>query len=179
MIISGEKVYLRAVEEHDNEMLLELINDPQTEMMLGGSSWPVSKAGQLNWFRRLEESRDILRCIVVEKDTNKAVGTVMLSDISQKNGVAQIHIKLVSDGGRGKGYGYDAITSMISYAFRELRLQCVYAEVVSYNNPSMRLFEKCGFQKEGILRSRVYKGGGYKDLISFSILANDVEVRMV
>ena len=38
MIIQGDKVVLRAVEESDNAMLLSLINDPDTEMMLGGSS---------------------------------------------------------------------------------------------------------------------------------------------
>ena len=107
MIINGEKITLRAVEASDNDMLLSLINDPETEMMIGGSSWPVSQSDQISWFEKQEKTQDILRCIVVVKESETAVGTVILSDINQKNGTAQIHIKMSKDGGRGKGYGTD------------------------------------------------------------------------
>ena len=94
MFIYGDNVVLRAVEENDNAMLLSLINDPDTEMMLGGSSWPVSEAEQLKWFEMQERNRDVLRCVVALKDDGKAIGTLILSDIDQKNGTAQIHIKM-------------------------------------------------------------------------------------
>ena len=38
MNIVGERIILRAIEEQDNEILLELINDPKTERMIGGYS---------------------------------------------------------------------------------------------------------------------------------------------
>lgn len=47
MNILGKKIILRAVESEDNAMLLSLINDPDIELMFGGSSWPVSKREQL------------------------------------------------------------------------------------------------------------------------------------
>lgn len=174
MIIYGEKIVLRAVEAEDNDMLLELINDPETETMLGGSSWPISRAEQLSWFEKQEKKQDVLRCIVAIKETEKAVGTVILSDINQKNGTAQIHIKMSNDGGRGKGYGTDAIKTMIKYALAELRLNCIYAEILTYNEISKHLFEKCGFKQEGVLRSRVYKGGKYVDVLSYSILKSEL-----
>lgn len=37
MIIQGEKVILRALEKNDADLLLDIINDPDTENMLGGS----------------------------------------------------------------------------------------------------------------------------------------------
>lgn len=99
MLIYGENIFLRAIEEDDNEMLYLLINDPDTEAMLGGSSWPVSKAEQLKWFEMQEKNRKELRCIVALKENYKAVGIVILSDIDQKNGTAQIHIKMSPVGG--------------------------------------------------------------------------------
>lgn len=173
MFIYGEKIVLRAVEESDNIMLLSLINDPDTEMMLGGSSWPVSETEQLKWFERQEQSRDVLRCVVALKDEGKAIGTLILSDINQKDGTAQIHIKMSKDGGRGRGYGTDAVNTLVGYAFRELRLHCVYANILSYNAASVRLFEKCGFSRDGILRSRVFKGGSFVDVYTYSILKED------
>lgn len=173
MIICGEKILLRAIEATDNQMLLALINDPDTEMMLGGSSWPISEAEQLKWYDNQEKTRDILRCIIAARDQEKeAVGTVILSDIDEKNGTAQIHIKILRDA-RGKGYGTDAIKTAVAYAFKELRLNCIYAHILSYNEPSIRLFSKCNFKKEGILRSRIYKGGSFVDVYSFSIIKED------
>lgn len=171
MVIIGEKIILRGVESCDNKMLLSLINDPDTEMMLGGSSWPVSESEQLQWFERQEKSKTSLRCIIaLKEDESNAVGTMILSEIDQKNGTGHIHIKMSKDGGRGKGYGTDALRSMTRYAFDELRLHCIFANILSYNEVSIRLFEKCGFQRDGVLRSRIYKKGQYFDMLAYSII---------
>lgn len=173
MLINGEKIVLRAIEREDNVVLLALINDPETEMMLGGSSWPVSEREQIQWYEQLEKNRNILRGIVALKDDSKAIGTVILSDIDHKNGTAQIHIKMTAGEARGKGYGTDAVKTLVGYAFRELRLNCIYAEILSYNTPSVKLFEKCGFQKDGVLRARVYKNGQFVNVYSYSVLKDD------
>ena len=173
MNIQGEKIVLRAVEEADNAMLLSLINDPDTEMMLGGSSWPVSESEQLKWFEHQERSRDVLRCIVALKEDGKAIGTIILSEIDQKNATGHIHIKMSKDVGRGKGYGTDAVNTMVQYAFEELRLNCIYANILSYNEASIRLFERCGFKRDGILRRRVFKKGQFYDLFYYSRLISD------
>lgn len=51
-----------------------------------------------------------------------------------------------------------------------MRLNCIYATIISYNYVSIRMLEKCGFEKEGILRERVFKGGKFIDLLEYSIL---------
>ena len=171
MNILGEKVILRAISMEDSQLLLDLINDDDTESMLGGYSFPVSAEQQKRWIAELSTRTDILRCIVACKDdVNVGVGTVILSDIDYKNGTAQIHIKLASNIGRGKGFGTDAVNTMVKYAFKELRLHCVYADVLEYNIPSQKLFAKCGFEKDGVLRARVYKNGKYVNVFSFSRL---------
>ena len=172
MLIYGERIVLRAVEAEDNAMLLSLINDPDVEMMLGGSSWPVSEAAQLKWFDQLERTKDILRCIIATPETGEAVGTIILSEIDQKNGTGHIHIKMTKNA-RGRGYATDAINTLVKYAFDELRLHCIYANILVYNEASVRLFEKCHFQRDGLLRARVYKKGKYIDVFSYSRLADE------
>lgn len=173
MLIYGEKIVLRAVEKADNTMLLSLINDPDTEMMLGGSSWPVSESDQLKWFEHQEHSRDVLRCIVALQNDGRALGTIILSDIDQKNATGHIHIKMLKDGGRGRGYGTDAVKTMVRYAFEELRLNCIYANILAYNDASIKLFERCRFKKDGVLRQRVYKKGKFVDMLAYSILITE------
>lgn len=173
MFIYGEKIVLRAVEETDNPMLLSLINDPDTEMMIGGSSWPVSKIEQLKWFENQERRRDVFRCIVALQDNGEAIGTLILSDIDQKNATGHIHIKMSRNGGRGKGYGTDAVNTIVRYAFEELRLNCIYANILVYNKVSIKLFERCGFKRDGVLRQRVYKQGRFVDMLAYSRLISD------
>lgn len=174
MNILGEKVVLRAMTGEDNALLLEMINDPETEKMLGGSSFPVSAEGQASWIAAQSGRTDILRCIIADRNTpEKGIGTVILSDIDSKNGTAQVHIKLAGSS-RGGGYGTDALNTVVEYAFRHMRLHCVYAQVLSYNERSQKLFQKCGFVKEGVLRARVFKDGLYVDVLSYSCLNDDV-----
>lgn len=174
MNIYGEKVILRAVGIEDTDMLLTLINDPDTERMLGGNSFPVSKEAQQKWISGLADEKNILRCIISDrKSLEPGLGTIILSDIDMKNGNAQIHIKMAEERGRHKGYGTDALQTIVKYAFNEMRLNCVYAEILEYNIPSQKLFEKCGFYKEGIMRSRVYKDGSYVDVLLYSKLQKD------
>ena len=170
MYIYGEKILLRALEERDNSLLRELMNDPQTEKMVCGASWPVSENDQLRWFRELRNTPHMLRCTVESIETGEAVGTLILSDIDHRSGTAELHIKLAASC-RGKGYGTDCIRTVVGYAFRELRLNCVYANILEYNTASQKLFEKCGFHKDGVLRARVFKDGAFHDVIAYSLLA--------
>jgi len=177
MYILGDKIVLRGVEPYDNAMLLSLINDPDTEMMLGGGSWPVSESEQLKWFDNQEQNKRSLRCIISQKEDIKlAIGTIILSDIDTKNGCGHIHIKMSKDGGRGCGYGTDAVKALTRYSFNELRLNCIYANILTYNDISIRLFEKCGYKREGVLRSRIYKNGNFFDVYSYSIVQNDLRL---
>ena len=173
MNIQGKNVVLRAISMKDANLLIELINDAETEKMLGGSSFPVSLEGQEKWIAAHAGRTDVLRCIVALKENEEGIGTVILSDIDTKNGVAQVHIKMDKQRGRGKGYGSDALNAIANYAFDEMRLNCIYADVLEYNTVSQKLFEKCGFHRDGVLRSRVFKGGRYINVVSYSRLKED------
>ena len=52
-------------------------------------------------------------------------------------------------------------------------MNCVYCRVKEDNIASQKMFEKCGFVKEGCLRSRVYRQGRYFDFYEYSILKSE------
>lgn len=173
MLIKGKKVLLRAIELSDAEVLQQMINDEEIEKMMLGYSFPVARHQQIKWIENLSNERNVFRAMI---DVNGvAIGTVILSDIDMKNGTAEIHIKLANSSERGKGYGTDAISAMLSYAFKELRLNCVICRVKEDNVASQKMFEKCGFVKDGCLRSRVYREGKYYDFYEYSILKSEYD----
>ena len=174
MIIKGKHVELRAIELEDAEMLQRMMNDSEIEGMMWGYSFPVSRHGQVDWIQKQSNDKSTFRAII--DVSGLGIGTIILSDIDMKNGNAEIHIKLADANMRGKGYGTDAVRALTNFALNELRLNCVYCRVHADNIASQKMFLKCGFKQEGVLRSRVFKDGVYHDFNQYSILKSDVEV---
>lgn len=172
MFIKGRKVLIRAIELSDAELLREMINDEEIEQMMWGYSFPVAKHQQVSWIENLSRNNDAIFRGMIDVN-NVSVGTVILSDIDMKSGTAEIHIKLAKSSDRGKGYGKDTVLTMLCYAFNELRLNCVYCRIKEDNIPSQKLFESCGFTKEGCLRARVYRQGRFYDFYEYSILRTE------
>lgn len=61
-----------------------------------------------------------------------------------------------------------AVKLVTRLGFDELKLKRIYAHVFSYNKASMRVLEKSGYQKEGLLRKYIKKGNAYKDAYLFA-----------
>ena len=103
MNIYGKKVYLRAMELSDMEIYRKMTNDPNTERLLGGWSFPVSVKEQMAWYENAVVDKKNLRFTIVVQDTEEVIGMVNLVDIDWKNGSAFQGIRLGNQ--KGKGYG--------------------------------------------------------------------------
>ena len=68
----------------------------------------------------------------------------------------------------GKGIATAALAAMSEYGFMALGLKKLRATVLAPNVASMRVLEKCGYVREGVLKSEVQKGGVYFDLHHFA-----------
>ena len=58
-----------------------------------------------------------------------------------------------------KGYATEALKMLPTIACHNFGLIRLYATVFDFNQPSMRVLEKAGFTKEGILKSSAIKNG--------------------
>jgi len=61
----------------------------------------------------------------------------------------------------------------LEFAFKELNLHRITAEVYEYNERSLRLLESLGFKKEGILKEAKYHDGRYWDIIVMGLMKED------
>lgn len=170
MNIIGTRVTLRAIEQKDDEMLLDLVNSPIIENSVVGWGFPVSHEEQAIW-RELTVKRTDAVKFAVEMQ-GECVGLVVLDKIDWKNRRSQIGIKL-SPKSQGKGIGQECLRLTIKYAFCELNLNKLEATVLEYNEKSKNMFIKCGFKEEGRLKESIFKGDSYNDLIIFGLLNRD------
>ena len=169
MILKDDKVLLRAMEEDDARVLMELINDPEIENSVYGWSYPVSLESQKRWISNLKNDTTVRYAI----DYNDSmVGVAIISSIDMKNRIANMNIKLQKLA-RGKGVATHAIALLIHYCFEELNLHCLTANVIERNSDSRKLWERFGFKKDGIMRERVYKNGKYHNIVAYSLLKDE------
>lgn len=139
--LKGERIYLRALEPEDLELIYAIENDE--------SVWEVSQT-QTPYSRFLIKQylenchKDIyevkqLRLVIVTND-DEAVGFVDLFDFDPKNDKVGLGV-LVLNEARGKKYGREALELLINYVFTNLYVHQIYANVLEDNLVSIKLFE--------------------------------------
>jgi ribosomal-protein-alanine N-acetyltransferase len=70
----------------------------------------------------------------------------------------------------GKGIATAAARAMVSYAFTAFPFARLEAPVFAWNPASMRVLEKAGFSREGVLRNSVFKDGELIDSVLYAKL---------
>ncbi len=173
MNIKGKFVTLRAMEEKDQELLREMVNDPEIERMVGGYSFPISMQQQMDWYKNSLQTTNELR-LIIETDNGEAVGYANIFNINWKNRSAFHGIKISNKRNRQKGIGTDTVMAVMRYAFEELNLNRLDGAIVDYNEGSKKLYcDKCGWKVEGIKRKAIFKTNAYHDELVVGILRED------
>lgn len=172
MNIIGNKVTLRAIEIGDMGFIKDMFNDPELERFVVGWAFPLSEYNQLKWFEAHAAGQKDQR-FIIETPEDGAVGVATLTNIDWKNRSATHGIKLANRDLRGRGIGTDTVMAIMRYAFDELGLHRLDGAIFEDNAASLRLYEKCGWRREGLKRECVYKGGEWKNLVAVGILESD------
>ena len=85
-------------------------------------------------------------------------------------------LKIGEENFRGRGYGSDAIMTIMSYAFYEVGLNKVWSLILPYNKASYNAYvKKCSWKVEGKLRKHIFRKGKFYDLLYVSALKEDFE----
>lgn len=70
----------------------------------------------------------------------------------------------------GRGYGVDAVRTLVDGAFRARPLVRIDLTVLPDNERAIACYERAGFKREGVLRRHTYQDGAYRDVVMMSIL---------
>ena len=81
----------------------------------------------------------------------KHIGNCSCYNISEINGEAELGIMIGNRDYWDKGYGADAVTTLVNYIFRETNLKRIYLKTLESNSRAQKCFQKCGFTPYGHL----------------------------
>jgi putative acetyltransferase len=76
----------------------------------------------------------------------------------------------VHDAYAGRGVGSALMAAVIELADRWLNLKRLELEVWADNYPAIALYEKFGFEREGLLRAEGFRDGVYADSLAMARL---------
>lgn len=124
--------------------MTEMMHDAGTVryLQVGGPAYTEETA--LRFIQNAaDESRHLHRAVVDDRDVFH--GSVSLKNIDLENEEAEYAISIHPDA-QGKGAAQAASSGILEIAFRDLKLQRVYLNVLADNERANRFYQKFGFQ---------------------------------
>ena len=174
--IETERLVLRKLRMEDAEDMFEYGGDPEIAFR---GLWPPLES--------LEESRaDIADALeryatggnmswaIEHRADRKMIGRIGLGPYSRMNRRAEVGYAM-NRHYWGQGLATEAVRGVVGFAFSQLGLNRVQAIVLPDNTGSMRVLEKAGMQREGLLRKYQYVLGDYWDVYMYALLRSDWE----
>ena len=116
---------------------------------------------------------EIGQCYWIVAD-GKRIGQINFNAIDQRNKNVEIDIIIGAESDLGKGYGTDAIKTLVKHLFRTVDLHKVFIEARANNPRAVAAYEKAGFVREGLLRDQDYFEGKFGDCVRFGILRDEI-----
>lgn len=172
--LEAPRVRLRWLTERDVDALFAIFSD---EKMMRYWSSPAMK--------ERSEAEDLLTRIhgqfadktgfqwgIERKDDGELLGTCTLFSIHLANMRAEVGYCLRS-AHWGRGYMGEALPALIDHSFGVLKLRRLEADVDPNNAGSLRILDRMGFQREGLLRERWNVCGEIQDSVLLGLLARE------
>ncbi len=175
VFLRGERIHLRPLDvEADLELFYRGENDPAVRDALF-LAFPVTRSALRTRLSQQLESREAILFTICSNDPVQAVGVTAFFRLDYVSRAAIFYLALLEPQAWSKGFGGEATRLMVDYAFATLNLHRIQLHVCAENAPAIRIYEKAGFVKEGVLRQAMYRRGRYVDFWVMGILREDWE----
>lgn len=145
-------------------------NDPALRNLLMGYKFPVKKNKVLEWLSSVDEGRLVDRIVFSINLSGKTVGMVTAYEIDFLNRVCSVGIFLGDAESLHKGVAKCAMLIFLDYLFNSINIHRVELSVLDFNLAAIALYEKIGFENEGVKKEAYYTGGRYFDVLIYGLL---------
>ncbi len=176
VFLGGRTLVLTALTEEDvrSSGWFGWFNDAETTRFMQQRFFPNTVEKQLEFYRSgVLGAANKIQLGILPHGAEAIVGVVSLSNIDFFNRKAEFGIIIGAHEARGKGYGTEAASLIISHGFTRLSLHKIYLGVHAAHKAAIRSYEKVGFRIDGVLRHDILLDGAWHDVVHMSILADE------
>lgn len=173
-VIEGNRIRLRQLREGDAGELLQYYSNENVYCHLDWNG-PENLEKTINVIKCWNQGYVdgwIIRFAIVDKVTNKIIGTIFLNEFEGKR--AEIGYELCENHW-GQGIMSEAINEVLRFGFEKLGLIRIQAFVSKENIASKSILEKFNFKEEGYLRNFECHSvtGECKDMYIYALLREE------
>ena len=170
--LQAQNIFLRALEPEDLEFVYAIENN-ENIWEVSNTITPYSKYLIKQYLKNAHQ--DIyeakqLRLAVCKNDSLETIGLIDLFDFDPKNKRACIGIIIQNEIDRNSGFGKEALGLIINYAFTQLQLHQLYANIGTENKASLSLFTTFGFVNIGVKKDWNFTKNTFQDEAFFQLI---------
>lgn len=174
--LTGKKIYLSPLSKNDiTEKYINWLNDKEVCKDNSHATFPNTRSKTFAYIDSLEKSRDEVAFAIRWKKNDEHIGNAAIQKIDRVNRSAELAILIGDKNYWGKGIASEVYEMLIEYGFNTLNLNRISSGQTLDNIGMLKVCEKSGMKKEGVLRQVMYKNGKYLDAGIYSILKKDFE----
>ena len=170
--IETERLILRGLTEEDIPFLFEHFSEDEINEYSSDENLTSMEEAKKLYEKYIVPRPGLFRLGLVLRETGELIGTIGLYGIDGTSRRAVVGADLMRRHW-GKGFMTEALRALIRYGFEEMKLNRIEATADPQNLRSLRLMERCGFKKEGVLRERFYYKGSFHDDAIYSLLKKE------
>jgi RimJ/RimL family protein N-acetyltransferase len=162
MELHGDGFILRGWYLKDADSLRRNADNPKiAQYLLDRFPSPYTAEAAENWVEYWQNQDPIINfAIAIDDEIIGGVGLEIRSDVYRKSPLIGYWL---AEQHWGKGIMPKAVKLVTQYAFEHLDAICLLGYVLSKNPASMRVMEKAGYSKIGVIPQSVIKGGEILD----------------
>lgn len=164
----SSRVTLRRITIHDQDEFLELVR-ASADLHHPWMSLPTTPPEFHTYLERFDDPLSAEGLLVCVRDTGAMAGNVNINSIIrgrfQSGSLAYAAFAPTA----GQGYMSEGLDLVLRYAFEELRLHRLEAQIQPGNHASLRLVQRHGFRYEGCSPDLLFIDGAWRDHERWSI----------
>jgi RimJ/RimL family protein N-acetyltransferase len=147
------------------------VNDPEVIKNFQNFGATITRDDELAFIKKLQGSGND-RVFSIFDSTGAYVGQGGINQISWINRLGRLSI-FITKSQQHKGFGRSAVKAIVEKAFGEIGMNKVWLMAYASNVRAIAMYEKIGFQKEGLLREEYFWQGTYHDICRMGLLKKD------
>jgi RimJ/RimL family protein N-acetyltransferase len=173
-LLRGSKVRLVALTADDAPVIARWYEDSDFMRLFDARpAYPKTEAELRQWVEESHQDQNAYLFGIRALENDALVGTLEIDGIIWAHRVCGTGLAIGHRADWGKGYGTDASLLGLRFAFGELNLHRVTITVFSYNERSIALVERLGFQREGTFREFLERDGRRYDMLLYGMLRHE------
>jgi RimJ/RimL family protein N-acetyltransferase len=163
-------IELRPFTGSDAGLILDWITTEEDMLLWSGPAlgWPLAPER----LTAKASEPDRRSWTAIDARTGTAVGHASLL-VDPRHRTGRLGRIVTAPAARGRGLGTRLVDAALDVAFDELRLHRVGLSVYSHNTTALRLYERLGFVREGVLRDVALVNGSWWSSVEMGILEHE------